>query len=717
MRRLPIFDHRGHADRTARTKLTSHRTPETVPTSQPPSTPQSDAPGEPFLQRILTLEDLFTLTSRARGAAIPQRLGDRLRRRRPAVRDDDRRELDAALERFASAALVELDDLGIRPSGPGEDYEDRLTTQERVQCLNLAALLTWRAHVNCRIGNCVEAVALADAAVAWSTVGGDALQEALAWESRFHTCTRLGDLPSAMSAADRMYESADAAGSESCAARALLYRAEVHMVGGEFDAAEPAIDAGRTFVATHLTGSDARSADARFLCTTGWLALYRGEYSASRQALHLALDEADEALDPDLVATTLFWLGEGYMATKQYQKAIGCYQDTVRIVAAIGVPSEFVSAYTSLSVVYQDMREFEESGRMLDRAEELIDDRSSEWYLGLLVRRGMLFIAEGRVEDATAVNDSAREIAERTSASLRVLPAIVAQQGAICTMRGDHAEALAAYTRAFELGGHTTFRRLHYRYRMSLASYHLGDYDRAAALLQEVESGLDDYPLEHQRVLRLRAAIAEATGDLRLALDLERRAVEIDRRHHLSLARTLYRNARASAEAGLLEQEVEHERSARRRLQKQLADAVIDLSDYRSLIDSLEQHFETEPTLRARSSGRADSGDSGRSTEEVVREFHAIVARLRDRNRDPSTPTRYLAEVGEEFFIRLRHRFPDLPARQERLCGLIRARLTAKEIQAALELTPEGLKTLRKRLRKSLELKPGDRLETAVMEI
>ena len=61
--------------------------------------------------------------------------------------------------------------------------------------------------------------------------------------------------------------------------------------------------------------------------------------------------------------------------------------------------------------------------------------------------------------------------------------------------------------------------------------------------------------------------------------------------------------------------------------------------------------------------------------------------------------------------VSLRASYPDLTPKQERLCGLIRAGLSSREISTLMDLEAEGLKAQRKRLRKRLNLQPDERLE------
>src|SRR5690606_7345046 len=63
--------------------------------------------------------------------------------------------------------------------------------------------------------------------------------------------------------------------------------------------------------------------------------------------------------------------------------------------------------------------------------------------------------------------------------------------------------------------------------------------------------------------------------------------------------------------------------------------------------------------------------------------------------------------VKPEFFVALEKRFPDLTAKQQRLCGLIYSGLKTAEIAEVLTITEHGVWMQRKRLRKKMGLGKG----------
>jgi DNA-binding CsgD family transcriptional regulator len=229
----------------------------------------------------------------------------------------------------------------------------------------------------------------------------------------------------------------------------------------------------------------------------------------------------------------------------------------------------------------------------------------------------------------------------------------------------------------------------------------------------EVEELLDGIPspsrmaqLEQIRMLRLRAAVAERKGELERALEYERDAFAMERELLERRAEESLRNARIVADTELLEREAELERERRRRLEHELADAMVEISDRQRIADAVEQ--------RLREALRQAGVDQTSAATLMLRE---TLSELRTGSKPHESPLRYMSGVDEEFLHRLRQRCPDLTSKQERLCALLRAGLGSKEISTLLGLGMEGLKAQRKRLRKRLGLSAEERLESVLAEM
>lgn len=65
-------------------------------------------------------------------------------------------------------------------------------------------------------------------------------------------------------------------------------------------------------------------------------------------------------------------------------------------------------------------------------------------------------------------------------------------------------------------------------------------------------------------------------------------------------------------------------------------------------------------------------------------------------------------DVNQEFYQKLKEKFPNLTKSEKEMCGLIRLNLSGKEIASLRNITPKAVKMGRYRLRKKLSLGPDD---------
>lgn len=71
---------------------------------------------------------------------------------------------------------------------------------------------------------------------------------------------------------------------------------------------------------------------------------------------------------------------------------------------------------------------------------------------------------------------------------------------------------------------------------------------------------------------------------------------------------------------------------------------------------------------------------------------------------------RYISELSKDFFIKLEVQFPQLTKNDIKMCGLIRLKLSIKQIAIIKYITPESVKISKNRLSKKLGLEPGTSL-------
>ena len=79
--------------------------------------------------------------------------------------------------------------------------------------------------------------------------------------------------------------------------------------------------------------------------------------------------------------------------------------------------------------------------------------------------------------------------------------------------------------------------------------------------------------------------------------------------------------------------------------------------------------------------------------------------------------SRYFEEVHKDFNTNAQLQFPNITANDLRLMALMKMNLTSKEIANILNISSDGIKKARQRLRKKMGLNSNDSLETIIIAI
>jgi len=79
--------------------------------------------------------------------------------------------------------------------------------------------------------------------------------------------------------------------------------------------------------------------------------------------------------------------------------------------------------------------------------------------------------------------------------------------------------------------------------------------------------------------------------------------------------------------------------------------------------------------------------------------------------------SRYFEEVHKDFNSNVKAKFPDITANELRLLALLKMNLSSKEIANILNISQEGIKKARYRLRKKLNIATEDSLQDLVLSL
>jgi len=87
-----------------------------------------------------------------------------------------------------------------------------------------------------------------------------------------------------------------------------------------------------------------------------------------------------------------------------------------------------------------------------------------------------------------------------------------------------------------------------------------------------------------------------------------------------------------------------------------------------------------------------------------VKEISATITNNLQIDKDRKEFEFQLDNIHQSFFLKLDHLFPDLTKNERRLCSLLVMDLSSKDIATILNISPDGVKKSRYRLRKKLNL-------------
>ncbi|PWH81496.1 hypothetical protein DIS18_14540 [Algibacter marinivivus] len=79
--------------------------------------------------------------------------------------------------------------------------------------------------------------------------------------------------------------------------------------------------------------------------------------------------------------------------------------------------------------------------------------------------------------------------------------------------------------------------------------------------------------------------------------------------------------------------------------------------------------------------------------------------------------SKYFEQVHKDFNSNVKHKFPDVTSNELRLMALLKMNLSSKEIANILNISPEGIKKARYRLRKKLGISTEDSLQDLVLNL
>lgn len=707
-----------------------------------PEDPATEAPAPRlYRDRVLTLRRLRGAMRKRRGTGIPSGLAEIVRWQIPEIFEPESGEIFEILEREIEEAERRLESAGIDPESiriDGEEGSSQLTSRERRQLVDVAALLGWAAEAAAshalsmrqRGGDPTDVAAriqvLGDRSVAIARLAGDRRQLALSLviraglnrvvrrsaeqteedyrESIDHLRHRYEQEPESI--ADLCWGYVRYAGYALGVGEAEVLEECIGQVEGLLEGADPVVSA---------------PFDRIVHRTRAILAQRRMDQAIALREIRSSLRLSNPESDPVVHAQILHTLGSIYFDLEHFEEALQSYLESIEVLEEYGLAIDGQWVYYSACTTYVKLGEIEAGHDLLDRLADQVgcpstieetrnlDGPVSPLFINIWASR-----AEACLVDRDL--DRAEEILDWVIPGLRAIDAPYNEAisclhaASVRSKQGRPQEACRYLERAVAISGQNSPRsRLRFRLSLAEALVESGRLDEARVHIEQIAPMLEELGEQGSprvRLLRTRSLLCERTGDPTAALRYERQASEAER----ELARIdrdrSVRFGRIVAETHLLEHSIEQERDQKHQLERALAGAVVELGAKKEIIEKVVAALQEEASRRREGSGREQSSP-GRDP------IASILVALRNDGGHPS-PLAFLGPAADEFIDRLRLTHPELSVSQQRFCALLRFGLDTSEICSILDIGVDAVKGRRKRLRRVLGLRREESLEGVI---
>ena len=656
--------------------------------------------------RLLTVEGVRRLTRKGRTAAVPEALGERIRHVPPQVMERDAESLHDIFRRLIERAEKEILDAGIVPEIP-IGVTERLTTAEKTRVSTLAALYAWQAAIQQKCGVPAEGLSCAEKGTAWAARVEDDRQGSICLLVAADLHGHLHRPDEAIESLERGLDLARRGGTPTDQVRVNAALAYHLGATGRTEESEKRIEEGLALLEHEVEEGDCARLRALLLSVRAENRLHHGDHVAALELWRRVLRTTTEGEMPDIHADLHYRISRLLFTFEDDEGSIVELREAARLYEQIGEQTQLGYIWCGLATIHLRGGDVEGAIETIDRVVSCIRNEDSPLGMEYLVKKGSILNWKKDFAEAEPFLTQALEIAQGAENREYIFGAL--HQLADIAMRQEQFDvAESRYTEMLDRFELPAYDRMRMRIFRSMALIEQGRLDEAASELDDVEEEAKAYPMDYVHLLHFRSRIAERRGDPAEALQIERKAIRMERESAGRRSATSFRAARILAELDALETELDLERSRRQRIEKELVAKTVELGDNRQAISAASEILQ-----KLVASSRSPGGIS----REAVGELRSALRTLDDAAPAHPVPIALFHGTDDEFFERLRRTWPGLTTRQERLCGLIRAGLSNREIEGILDLRSEGLKALRKRLRKAMNLTPGDNLDTLIRQL
>ncbi|MEM8508301.1 MAG: tetratricopeptide repeat protein [Bacteroidota bacterium] len=458
----------------------------------------------------------------------------------------------------------------------------------------------------------------------------------------------------------------------------LQRKSTIYMDTGDFKMAmETALEASR-IIDTLVVQNPKRKAIA--LADIGRIEMLRGNYERSLEPMQESLGIFEKLNDEVWIATVLIEIGNLYWYLKDYDNSQKKYEESLEISYRMK-RDDFVAAnLANLGLILQDKKQYGKAIEYLEKGNTIARKIGS--INNVIINHNDLGTAYFSNRDylSSIKNHSVAIRLADSIAALDILADGYFGRSRAYEGSGDYAKALLDQ-REFQKIRDSVFNENKSRQIEELKTQYETEKKEQQIVLQEKDIAVleKEAQISYQQKLLLGGGLGFSLVALGLGFYGFRQKIKRNR----------------------LEKEKINAELAFKR--KELTTHALQLAKKNETLEGLKQ--------KANALKEADSGNTG--YQQLIR---AINFDLQDDNNWENF-ARYFEEVHKDFNSKVKTKYPQVTSNELRLLALLKMNLSSKEIANILNISLDGIKKARYRLRKKLDITTEDSLQDLVLSL
>jgi tetratricopeptide (TPR) repeat protein len=398
------------------------------------------------------------------------------------------------------------------------------------------------------------------------------------------------------------------------------------------------------------------------------------EYYAKTEALCIKYDV------PYGIAIARSNRATNLVENKRYKDALDLYYGAVPYFEENDLKLSLAEQYNLIGATYVKMDSLSMAKIFLNKSIELSKTNGEISMVGLATRNlGDVFYKEKKYASALSQFQNSLEISRQTANNIEISE--------------DYLKISQTYEKLGNLSKAIEYRKLYSTVHDSVFNQENKDKFRALELNYETEKSEQEIALQKKEI-----ALLEEKEKL---TDLQRLGLLASLIITVLLFGITYYGIRQKMKRNKLERErVDAELAFKR---KELTTHALNLA----------RKNETLESLKSKAQEFKKKGNMGTGYNQLIR---SINFNLQDDNNWENF-SRYFEEVHKDFNRNVKTKYPEVSSNELRLLALLKMNLSSKEIANILNISAEGIKKARYRLRKKLDLTTEESLQELVLRL